>query len=101
MPVGGLRNREWNQHTSGINGLPDVFNIDPSRDLLNQDGRKTLGSQGFVDTQEVNLSHLDLIASDNCIDRDARDEAKESVLGSASDTEKPFFLVARGSQCPL
>lgn len=46
-----------NDNTSGVNSLPSVTSIDSSGNFLDENWGKLLGSQGLVNTEEVDLSH--------------------------------------------
>jgi len=51
--------------------------------------------------QEVDLSHGNLLTTDNIMDGNAGNETKKLILLAASDTEQPLFVVAWGSQSPF
>ena len=54
----------WNNNTSGVDGLPDIASIDSSSNFLDEDWRKSLCPQGFMHTEEINLSHENLFSID-------------------------------------
>jgi len=48
-----------------------------------------------VNAKKVDLGHLYLISSDNCINRDTRYEAKELIFLASTNAKKPFFMISR------
>jgi hypothetical protein len=101
VPVGGLRNGHWNEDTCGIYSLPYVEKVHSAGHLLDQDCCQALGSQALVYAQEVDLSHSNLLATDNVIDRDAGNETKKLIFLAASDTKQPLFMVAWRGESPF
>ena len=88
VPAGSHRLR---QHDAGrVDRLKDVPAVDPSRDLLDEDGGQPLGPQLLVDAEEVDLDQvLDLLV-DSDGGRNGADEANQLVAFGRPDAAVPL-----------
>ncbi|KAH3686687.1 hypothetical protein WICPIJ_002331 [Wickerhamomyces pijperi] len=86
---------------SSVQILEDTLQIDPSRDLLDQNRSQSLGSELLVHTDEVDLHGFNQLFAHFQITRSTGDETNESPRGFDPDTDVPFFLVARRLQRPV
>lgn len=89
MPVGRCAERCGQGYPGRVNGLPYVFQVDPSRDFFDQDGGQALGSQSFVDAKEIDLGHQKVDPVHLHADRNGRQESVQLVVGTATHPNKP------------
>mmetsp|Transcript_33605 Transcript_33605/g.38185 ORF Transcript_33605/g.38185 Transcript_33605/m.38185 type:complete len:211 (-) Transcript_33605:110-742(-) len=101
MIISSLSNR-FSDHSPGcVNCLPSVSQIDSSGDLLDQNWGQSVGSQFFVDTQEIDFYHLDLRTVDLNFSRNSRDETDQFLALADNDSEMPFLKITRRHQSPF
>jgi hypothetical protein len=73
VPTGG--HWLWKHHSSGVDGLPYVGQVDSTCDLLDEQRRKALGSELLVNAQEVDLCTRDALPGHPDISWDTSNEA--------------------------
>ena len=62
MPVGGISNGGRDSHSGSVNGLPNVAQIDTTRNFLDENGCESLSTKVFVNAQEIDFSFHDFLA---------------------------------------
>lgn len=78
------RNGMGQERARCVHGLKYAVEVDPPRDLLNEHGRKPLGSQLLMDAQKVDLDTGNALSVDAEPGRNGRDECNHpSVLRDA------------------
>ena len=88
VPAGSHRLR---QHNAGrVDRLKDVPAVDPSRDLLDEDGGQPLGPQLLVDAEEVDLDQVLYLLVDSDGGRNGADEANQLVAFGRPDAAVPL-----------
>mmetsp|Transcript_62819 Transcript_62819/g.132646 ORF Transcript_62819/g.132646 Transcript_62819/m.132646 type:complete len:304 (-) Transcript_62819:653-1564(-) len=75
VPVSAFGDRSGQHHASGVYCLPDVLPVHSAGNLLNKHRSQSLASQLLVDTEEVDLNHVDRVFVDLDVRGDASDEA--------------------------
>ena len=85
---------------AGVDGLEDAFNVRPPRDFLDQKRREALGTQLFVDAEEVDLGAFERFGADAEGHGDAGDEGDEFAGFGGADADVPLFAPAGGFECP-
>lgn len=73
---------KWSGQSSaaGVDSLPLVTKVDSASDFLDQERSKALGSELLVDAQEVNFSHINLVAIDNHLDWNCCEETAKKAF---------------------
>jgi hypothetical protein len=64
--VSSSAKRGWEVSTCSVDGLPLVFEVNPTGNFGDQDRGQVLCAVLFVNAQIVDLSHLDLVVLDAC-----------------------------------
>lgn len=80
----------WYDHPGGVHRRPDVFEITPPRDLLDEDGGETLRPEFLVDAEEVDFWASEVLVSDPDGDGDAGDEGAELFGGFGAHADVPL-----------
>jgi len=94
-------NRFWQHDSSCVDGVPDLLNIAPASDLLDQHRCQSLRSQLLVDAEEVDFRSFDEVFSHPKVDRDTGDEGDELLRCRDTNTDVPFFEPARRLERPV
>lgn len=99
--VSGLGNWGWDNNSSSIDGLPNIFSVNSSSDFLDQHRGKSIVSQLLINTQKVDLSHLSLILLLKMhMNWDPSNESNQFSGFNKSNSQNPVFVVFWWSQCP-
>lgn len=76
-------------NTGRVDGLPDIVQIDPSGDFLDEHGRQSFGPQILVGNEEIDLGRLDRVVADSCFNRNTRDKGNQFLVARLTDTDMP------------
>jgi hypothetical protein len=85
-------------HATGIDSLPDAFEVDDACDLLDEYWCKSFPSQLLVDAKEVDLGAVHDRVAYSDFDGDGRNEGAKGV--AASNADMPMLLPTRRHQGP-
>jgi hypothetical protein len=91
----------WQNYSSSIDGVPDLLDVAPSGDLLDQHRGQSLGSQLLVDAKEINFGSLNDVVPHFEVDWDAGDEGDKLLGCRDTNTDMPFFEPARRLERPV
>lgn len=99
--VSGLRDRSWDNDSGGIDGLPDVFSVDSSGNLLDKYGSESVVSEFFIHAKEIDFGHFSLVLLFKMhMNWDTGNESDKFFGLDNSDTQNPVFIVFWRSECP-
>jgi len=101
VPVGRLCEGHRDHDSCSVDSLPHIRPVDSPGHFLDEHGGEFLGSQFPVDTEEVDLSHFNLLSSGNHGDWDACDESEELLFLSSSDSKLPVLDISGKRERPL
>jgi len=101
MIVPARADRGGQDDTASVDSLVDAIEVAATGDLLDQDRGQALGAQLLVDTEEVNLSHLDSLAADSELRRDAGNRGNQLARLRSTHADMPFLLPSRRHQGPI
>ena len=92
------RHRSGQQHSSRVHRLPHFPQISPPSHFLNQHGSQPVCAQLFMNTQKINLDHVNLLVSDLHSHRYPRHEPHQLLTLAYPDPQVQLRSKPRRSQ---
>ena len=78
-----------------------VSHIDTTCHFFDEHRGESLLTELFVDAEEVHFCHNHVDSVHSHVNRNRSDEAEKFLLLSASDSDVPILVIARGHESPL
>lgn len=100
MKVPARADRFRQHYTGGVNSLIDPQDVASPRNLLNQDGGETFGTELLMDAEKVDFGRFERLGSNARSHGNSGYESNEFARLRSANSDMPFFSPAWGFEGP-